>query len=147
MASQSVQNLPDDAIFWKVTGRYKVINLQQMLKTIPRDTELYCDLRGGKSPWFDMRVMAWTKAGFERSLSGFYSEIREDLNRGRPGEETAFNRIIPRIGSTRARLTLAREPLIDGVRAFDNKNWSRGRQRIVYYIRQAQRLAFGKIIA
>jgi hypothetical protein len=33
-----------------------------------------------------------------------------------------------------------------GVRAFDNKNWGHGRQRMVYYFRVAQRKVFGKAL-
>lgn len=146
MGLDLVRAMPDDTVFWKVTGRYKVRNLTSLVRTRPRDATLYCDLRVGSSPWFDMRVMAWTKAGFAAVLTGFHDEIREDLNRGRPGEETAYRQLQPRLGTTPVRLSLTREPLIDGVRAFDNQNWSQGRQKLVYYIRQAQRLLLRRVV-
>ncbi len=146
MALDQVRALPADTVFWKVTGRYKVRNLGTLIRTRPRDAALYCDLRVGSSPWFDMRVMSWTRQGFAEILAGFYDEIREDLNRGRPGEETAYRQLQPRLGQTPVRLSLVREPLIDGVRAFDNQNWSQGRQKLVYYLRQAQRLILRRVL-
>ena len=38
-----------------------------------------------------------------------------------------------------------REPLIDGVRAFDNRNWSQGRQRLVFLARDAQRRLLNRV--
>ena len=94
----------------------------------------------------DMRVMSWTRDGFEAILTDFHEEIREDINQGRPGEETAYLQLGPRIGSTPVCLCLNREPLIDGIRAYDNQNWSQGRQRIVYHLRQLQRLVLRRVI-
>ena len=146
MVTPTILALPEDTIFWKVTGRYKVRNLGALVGARPANAAFYCDMRVGRSPWMDMRVMSWTRAGFEAILTNFHEEIREDENQGRMGEETAYLRLGPRIGSTPVCLCLNREPLIDGVRAYDNQNWSQGRQRIVYHLRQLQRLVLRRVI-
>ena len=132
-------------IFWKVTGRYRVLNMQALIRTRPTDFDFYCDLRSSPSPWADMRFMAWTKQGFIRCLEGVGELIREDENRSRPGEETLYFVLRKRTRGGRAVTCLKREPLIDGVRAFDSKNWSEGRQKVVYYVRQVQRLLFRRV--
>jgi hypothetical protein len=131
--------------FWKVTGRYLVVNLAAMIATRPRGCEFYCDLRNRRSPWADMRLMGWTKAGFERNFAGIGDDIREDLNAGRPGEEALFLALSRRLPLDGVVPRLRREPLFDGVRGFDNKNWGEGRQRLVYHVRQAQRVLFHRV--
>ena len=146
MEHPDLRELPGDTIFWKVTGRYKVLNLRPMIRSYPRDCDLYIDLRNGSSPWFDMRVMAWNQKGFQATLAHLHDEIREDLNNMRPGEETAFAAIQSRLGSCRAHTAWREEPLIDGVRAFDNKNWSQGRQLVTFALRQIQRKVLRRVV-
>lgn len=144
MASDIVTALPDDTEFWKVTGRYRLLNIGTMLRTRPQNADLYVDLRSRPSPWFDMRVMSWTKRGFGAALFGLRSAVCEDANAGRPGEETAYFEMQTRLAGVRAVTAFRREPYIEGLRAFDNKNWRGGRQSIVYGLRQAQRMIFSR---
>lgn len=132
-------------LFWKVTGRYRVLNLPALIRTRPKSFDFYCDLRDAPSPWADMRFMGWTRAGFADCLEGVGDLIREDRNGGRPGEETLHGVLRARTARSRAITCLRREPLIDGVRAFDNQNWSQGRQKLVYRLRQAQRLLLRRV--
>jgi len=132
--------------FWKITGRYKVKNLQAMVRSCPRDTAFYCDLRDHGAPWADMRLMSWTKPGYEAMLQGVGELIREDRNGGRPGEETLHKVLSSRLSRTRTVASFRREPLIDGVRAFDNQNWSKGRQRLVFLARDAQRRLLKRLL-
>lgn len=130
-----------DSEFWKITGRYKVLNFRSMLKTRPKGADFYCDLRDRGGPWADMRLMSWTRQGYEHMLRDIGELIREDINAGRPGEESLHRVLSSRLERNTLNLatTFRREPLIDGVRAFDNQNWSKGRQRLVYVVRDAQR--------
>jgi hypothetical protein len=142
MRHKSCSQLPEDTIYWKSTGRYQVKNLQKMMDTMPRGAHLYCDMRrrGGRR-WADMRFMSWTRKGYNEFLAGIAPSLREDTRNYRPGEEALFDLLEERFSVSlleHAR-SFTREPLIDGIRAFDNKNWSSGRQKIVYYIRSLQR--------
>lgn len=131
--------------FWKITGRYSLLNLRSMIESRP-SCIFYCDLRRFPSPWADMRFMGWTKAGYQSVYNNIAQHIREDINGGRPGEETLYKRLQGSYKSLDGfAAVLAREPLFDGVRAYDNKNWSKGRQWLVFVIRQMQRLLFRQI--
>lgn len=138
--SRIVTEARDNSVFWKVTGRYKVRNLEAVLASRPPQFDLYCDLRHSRTPWADMRLMAWTKSGHAQMFKGIGEAIREDTNGGRPGEETLYHELRQRVVGRCAVTCLTREPLIDGVRAFDNQNWSHGRQKMVYYLRSLQRM-------
>jgi hypothetical protein len=144
--SQTVAAAGPHAVFWKVTGRYHVKNLPQLIRHRPKRFDFYCDLRRFRAPWADMRLMAWTKAGHAQIFQGIGPALREDLNNGRPGEESLYRELSRRILGRQAVTRLTREPLIDGVRAFDNANWSSGRRLAVYYMRQAQRLVLGRVL-
>lgn len=138
--SKVVRSAQRGDLFWKVTGRYRLINLGSMMRTRPSGLDFYCDLRNSRSPWADMRFMAWTKVGYREVFEGVGQFIREDTNHGRPGEESLYRRLTTLRAVKGFVTSLKREPLFDGVRAFDNQNWSLGRQRLVYMLRQVQRI-------
>jgi hypothetical protein len=143
--SETVARAGATDVIWKVTGRYRLMNLPTFTRGAPSRFDFYCDLRHARSPWADMRLMAWNTAGYEATFRGIGEHIREDINLGRPGEESLFHRLktmAPKRGLVTA---FRREPLFDGVRAFDNRNWSLGRQRVVFHLRQMQRLAFNAV--
>jgi hypothetical protein len=138
-----------NTIFWKVTGRYKIRNLRSMIRSRPADADLYIDLRKRRAQcWADLRLMSWTRAGYDRIMRDIAPLIREDSNDSRPGEEVAYRVVKERIaaGGVNAKTSFAAEPLIDGVRAYDEKNWMAGRQRAVYVARSIQRALVGRVI-
>lgn len=138
-----------DTIFWKVTGRYKVVNFAKMMRTRPRTADLYIDIRNTRAQrWADMRVMSWTLRGYEAAMRGVAPLIREDTNNNRPGEEALFQVLPDRLGrgGIDAVTSFVTEPLIDGVRAFDERNWMAGRQRAVYLARNLQRTLLGRVV-
>lgn len=145
--SRLVAASAQDAVVYKITGRYKLLNFSRLKRSRPARFDLYCDLRSARGHWADMRFMAWTRAGYEHCLRDIAEEIREDTNNGRPGEESLFFALQRRIGRAHVVTSYRREPLIDGVRGFDNVNWSQGRQRLVYIFRDLQRIFLRRIIA
>jgi hypothetical protein len=142
MGHKCCSELPEDTIYWKSTGRYQIKNFRRMMQTMPRGAQLYCDLRRRRRQrWADMRFMSWTRKGYDEFLAGIAPLLREDTRNFRPGEEALFDVLDERLSGSflqHAR-SFTREPFIDGIRAFDNKNWSAGRQRVVYYARSLQR--------
>jgi hypothetical protein len=142
MRSEFCSALPGDTTYWKSTGRYQIKNLRRMMQTMPPGVELYCDMRRrGKQRWADMRVLSWTRKGYNEFLAGIAQLLREDTRNYRPGEEALFDVFEERFCNSDLRYarSFVLEPLIDGVRAFDNQNWSYGRQRLVYHARSLQR--------
>ena len=124
------------AVVWKVAGRYQVLNLREMLATAPPAFDLYCDLRRRPLDWADLRFLGWTRRGFERILDRVAETMGED-----PREPVMYRRIRAKAAEpglavvTRYR----REPLIEGVRGWDNRHYSRGPALAKYYLRAALR--------
>ena len=135
-----------DAIVYKITGRYKIMNLSRLMRSRPRVFDLYCDMRFSGSPWADMRFMAWNKRGYGVCMKGIANEIREDTNNGRPGEESLYFALKRRIGDVVVVASYRREPLIDGIRGFDNANWSQGKRKLVYWFRDLQRILLRRVV-
>ena len=149
MRNERCLRYPPDTIYWKSTGRYKVTNLDRMMKTMPQGVQLYCDLRRrGEKRWADMRFMSWTRQGYEAFLAGIAQAIREDTRNFSPAEMALFDLLEARFSTSPLRYarSFTIEPFIDGARAEDNRNWSLGRQRLVYYARSIQRKALDRVV-
>jgi hypothetical protein len=67
--SSTVANLAADAVVWKVTGRYIVENLRNVIRFAPKEFDLYCATNGH---WTEMSVMAWTRHGHAKLLLGVW---------------------------------------------------------------------------
>ena len=132
--SQTLAGFGDYDIVWKITGRYICRNLAKMIRTAPDFFDLYCDLKNHPMPWMDLRLFAFTRGGYDRLLRGIYPELSEMKLSASPetfmrrhiGNLLATNNIIPRFRT---------EPIIDGIRGNDGRNYSQGRNRSKYAIR------------
>jgi hypothetical protein len=70
--------LDPDSTVWKVTGRLRVLNLPEMVRTAPKQFDLYCDLRHvpligeslGGNQWMETRLFATTPAAYSRLFGG-----------------------------------------------------------------------------
>lgn len=148
MSQPVIQAMPAETIFWKCTGRYKLANLHRMIASRP-PVDFYCDIRRrGPVKWADMRLMSWTKAGYREFMEEISGLLRGDLRDLRPGEEALYDVLSERMARTSLpyAATFTAEPLIDGYRAFDNQNWSMGRQRLVYWVREVQRRLLRRVL-
>jgi hypothetical protein len=115
----------EDLIVWKMTGRYRLTNLPQLIATQPRAFDLYCNLRNHPLRWADMYLLAWNRVGYEGIIQGLAPRLREDACAGAP--EGEFRRVID---EARRRYNVVPRfrhiPRIDGVRGYDNKNYIEG---------------------
>jgi hypothetical protein len=115
----------EDLIVWKMTGRYLTTNLPQLIATQPRAFDLYCNLRNHPLRWADMYLLAWNRVGYEGIIQGLAPRLREDTCVGAP--EGEFRRVID---EARRRYNVVPRfrhvPRIDGVRGYDNKNYTQG---------------------
>jgi len=134
--SHLIAEAGDDVVVWKVAGRYQVLNLREMIVTAPKAFDLYCDLRKRPLEWADLRFLAWTKRGFERVLDKVADIVGED-----PREPVMYRHIQARLNEPGLRIVTRyrREPLIEGVRGWDNRHYSRGVALLKYYLRAAAR--------
>ena len=135
MANSQLITAATDVIVWKVTGRYRVRNLLRMIRTAPKQFDIYCDMRNRPIPWIDLRLMAWTRAGYANVFEGVADRLGVDPR------EPVLRRYVPaRAGDARIVPRYRVEPLIDGIRGWDNRAYSRGIGRLKYHARAIARM-------
>jgi hypothetical protein len=71
-ASRILSSLGKDDRIWKVTGRYQVKNLANVIAMTPRQFDLYCNVKGD---WAEMGFMAWSRVGYERVIKGIWQNF------------------------------------------------------------------------
>jgi hypothetical protein len=134
-ASRMVREAGNAHAIWKVTGRYIVKNLRSVIAGAPSDFDAYVDMKNHPMRWMDMRLMAWTAEGYDRLFRG----IADDLNA--KIDETVMRDCLPtRAQGARLVPRFRQEPFVDGIRGLDNRNYSKGRNLIKFYVRSAGRL-------
>lgn len=133
-ASRTVREAGANHVVWKITGRYIVRNLTSIIANAPSGFDAYVDMKDHPRPWMDTRLMAWTAAGYDRVFRGLAdsldSKTHEKVLRNYLPKRAEGARLIPRF---------RKEPFIDGVRGWDNNNYSTGRELIKCYVRSVGR--------
>ena len=132
--SNMIRGLSTDAIVWKVTGRYKVMNLGSIIASAPRNFDVYVDMKDHPRRWLDTRLMAFTPSGYERVFRG----VADDLD-ARTHEAVMRDYLPMRAQGALLVPRFRREPFIEGVRGWDNSNYSKGGELIKCYVRSLGR--------
>jgi hypothetical protein len=141
---EPVASLPDDALIWKGTGRHILRNIGRLIETAPRSYDLYCDLKNRPMHWFDMRFFSVSKAGYHRFFMGRFPEVRDGHSYPEPkprevaeimirrwiGEQLPDPRIFPRFRV---------EPVVEGIRGYDNSPYASGKGLAKHYLRKVSR--------
>jgi hypothetical protein len=122
-------------VVWKITGRYMVKNLASMIANAPRGFDAYVDMKDHPRRWMDMRLMAWTSPGYDRIFRG----VADDLD-SKTHEMHMRDYLPKRAQGARLVPRFSKEPFIDGVRGWDNGNYSKGRELLKCYVRSAGRV-------
>lgn len=137
--SALIQAADQAAVIWKITGRYAVSNLARMVATAPAGFDFYGDLRTRPIQWADLRFMAWTRRGYDLLLRDLADTLGED-----PREPVMFRYLKGRLGDPGLRIVprYRREPLVAGVRGWDNRHYSTGGALLKYYVRAIARRIF-----
>jgi hypothetical protein len=63
---------PAHTLVWKISGRYIVRNLQQVVRWAPRGVDYYGELR---PDWAEMSVMAWSRQGYRQVVQGLWRQL------------------------------------------------------------------------
>ncbi len=122
-------------VVWKITGRYMVKNLASIITSAPRGFDAYVDMKDHPRRWMDMRLMAWTSHGYDRIFRGVADDLDSETH------EMHMRDYLPkRAQGARLVQRFSKEPFIDGVRGWDNGNYSKGRQLLKCYVRSAGRV-------
>lgn len=131
-----MSRLDDGGKCWKVTGRYKATNLDDLIRTAPPSYDLYADFRFWKK-LVDVRLFSFSRGGYERLLLGRYPELTGIIL-----EKYFFDRFAPLIEAKGEKVSriipeLAYVPRIEGIGAFQNMNYMKGKLRLIYQIRSS----------
>lgn len=125
--STLITNQAEHSVVWKVTGRYVVKNLCQMIARQPPQFDLYCNFRNYPKHWVDTFLMAWTPQGYENCLKEVYQNLKLNVP-GVPPKAAAeellrahFNRLTSEI-HIKSRFNTT--PYVHGARAADNMGYS-----------------------
>ena len=121
--SKIIQELSVDENIWKVTGRYIIRNLQDILKTCPSDADIYCHCRNIPLRWTDLYILLWNKNGYETLLKNIPPLLRQDaINES--AEQAFRNKIDERNLNCKIVKRFRKIPELEGVRGLDNKNYT-----------------------
>ena len=130
--SETLRGAGDDAIVWKMTGRYLTRNLPEIIATRPQTFDLYCNLRDYPARLADMYLLAWNRSGYQNIIKGLAPRLREDIRGG--FSEQVFRR---EVDDARRRCKVVprfrQVPYIDGIRGYDNRNYTQqeGRAKLI----------------
>jgi hypothetical protein len=136
--SQTIRNLPPKAVIWKVTGRYTVKNIHQIITHMPENIDLYCNFRSIPKRWAEMYLIAWTPKGYQVALKNIYSDLKPlmiDGIRVKDPEEVFIDLIEERAKTIKLVPRFKPTPMVDGIRAWTNENFLEGKNLLKFYIR------------
>ena len=118
--------LRDNAFIWKCTGRYKVKNIVDLVKSRPLEADIYCHFRDFPHPLCELFLLSFNHHGFRSVIEGSYKSLRNDVVPGvHSNEEIAFRRLADSVSSD---VTMVRRfnrtPIVEGKRGWDNSAYS-----------------------
>ncbi len=120
--SYLISQLPLEANIWKITGRYILVNLKDIIKTRPSRADFYCHCRNIPMSWIDLYVLSWNQKAYQNLLKNICFSIRE--NSITNSAEQAFRDIVDGHSSGLKIVKRFRAlPKLEGVRGFDNQTY------------------------
>lgn len=60
---------------WRITGRYIIKNLDEIIRLTPNNFDFYCNLRG---EWIDMELLAWSLKGYKHLIENIWKQMETD---------------------------------------------------------------------
>jgi hypothetical protein len=126
------------SILWKITGRYRVLNAMRLIREAPTSFDIYCDIRNWPIPWVDLRIFGCSLDGYRKCLWGIFPQLREDIINMAP-EQHLHAKINELARSHEIVTRFKSEPLIDGFRGKDSKNYISGLNFVKYVVRACER--------
>lgn len=67
-----LQEMGDADVVWKLTGRYIIKNLANVIRLAPKKFDLYCDI---KNNWISMEILAWNRLGYKTYIKGAWQNF------------------------------------------------------------------------
>jgi len=118
--------LRDDAFIWKCTGRYKITNIVDLVRSRPPEADIYCHFRDFPHALCELFLLSFTHHGFRSVIEGSYRRLRNDVVPGvHSNEEVAFRRLADSVSSdVKMVRRFNRTPIVEGTRGWDNSPYS-----------------------
>lgn len=134
MGRPPLSQMPASTRIWKVTGRYIVHNIEQIVRSAPRDADLYVNSRNRPRRWTDFYLAAFNHAAFRKVLADHLDDYRARHS----GEEVLREQIEqPSVASLRIVPRMRRVPHLTGRRGLDNGKYGAGKDLAKYWLRVA----------
>jgi len=117
----------DGVRVWKVTGRYKILNIERLIRSQPRHADLYCNCRNRPTPLTDMHLMRWNRRAYDALVHNAYRALQgneipiscEERFRALVDAAAASLRIVPRF---------LQAPKVEGWRGLDSRPYQTTRK-------------------
>jgi hypothetical protein len=82
-----------DSIVWKITGRYRIANIEQLIRKRPKHFDLYCNCKDYPVRWTDLYMQAWRVGVYAQHLKGHSAlHARADYQRRAGLEQSGIRR-------------------------------------------------------
>ncbi len=138
--SSLLKNQDKKILVWKVTGRYIVKNIAQIIAHKPTNFDIYLNHKTIPRKWTDLYLMAWTLNGYQAYLHNMHYKILSlrDLNKdlkSQPEETFIIDLLDQSIEGIKVVRRFNVTPFTSGVRGWDNRNYSEGRNLLKFYLR------------
>jgi hypothetical protein len=114
-----------DSIVWKVTGRYRIVNIKKLIRKRAKQFDFYCNCRNYPMRLTDQYMLAWRVGVYAQHLNGLCEYLKKS---GTTNSEELMREIIDQ-GCLRSLQVVPRfthTPIIEGVRGVDNQEYSSG---------------------
>jgi hypothetical protein len=111
-----LRDMDDEDVVWKVTGRYIIKNLGNVIRFAPRKFDLYCDV---KKNWVSMEIMAWNKSGYTTYIKGAWEGFTTKM----APELILVDSIKSKLGEGKVCMSYLWPPYIAGRRGTDGGNF------------------------
>lgn len=124
--SRLIRSASESTVVWKVTGRYKVINLDRIAKRENPGQQMWAHCRDYPLRWADMYIFGWRKAFYAEHIRGLYTQL--DESKMSSSAEVAFRDWLDTLATKEpVSRRIAPSPEIEGIRGFDGAAYQQRR--------------------
>ena len=123
--SSLINEAAQDAEIWKITGRYEVVNLAEILARRSQRCSLWAHCRNLPQRWADMYLLGWRRGFYESYLRGLYHQL--DQSSSGASAELMFRDKVDALATADAKAVCRRFPAapeLQGVRGLDGAAYS-----------------------
>ncbi len=135
------KNCSESDTIIKITGRYRLLNFDKILRKLPSGYDLYCNHRNYPIRWADMFLISWSKSFYFSYFDTIYTNFKMDETGEAP--EVSLRKylsgiqqeikLVPRYVSI---------PKVEAAKAMNNQSYQGFTNKVKYYLRSFINKAF-----